>query len=326
MKITIIFPSRESEDISFGGCYIPCFAWVQGNKIIKEFPDSPHYPNDALKELLIMQKIEQRIPSNQRDLVIVAHPSGHGEEEDINSLEEEARILGFKPKKVLTELSEIEARDHDDDKITASLFASEFRELVSYYMRSMSLDGNNHKITQTRVADDLKLSTSAFSKLMSGSVMPSRVVMRKITDFFGRYTQDAERVKIKNERQLEKAHRLKELEKEILELDYTLKEYISKSESCKDRLYQCSELIKSENLDEIKKEKLESEIHYIEENIKYLIKDIQFNEKEKSDLTNEKKILSKEVLELKRNEITEDYSSRIKASIEKLKSIYLGGR
>ena len=80
--MTLIFPSRESEDLSFGACYIASFAWLQGNKIVKEYPHSPKYPEGALGDLIGELKLMQKIPSDQRDLVIVKHPNGHGDEDD----------------------------------------------------------------------------------------------------------------------------------------------------------------------------------------------------------------------------------------------------
>lgn len=306
MKMTLIFPSRESEDLSFGACYIASFAWLQGNKIVKAYPDCAKYPNGALQDLISELKLKQKIPSDLSDLVIVKHPNGHGDEDDIKAIKKEAISLGLKPNVVMTRVTEVNNSSDDSDEITSELFASEFRDLVYSYNRRKALREGDAKFTQSRLARKLGLSESAFSKLLSGKNMsiPSRIVMRKITDFFGREINKEE----PNHLLKEKTYRIRmeseKTEKEICYLREDVEKYRSKLE----------DISRRENKDHLREytyefEKAQNGVHRAEE--------IQLK------LAEEKAAVEKEVS--REQIISEGYSNDMKKSLDKLKHIYLGG-
>ena len=43
MKFTVVFASSDSTDLSYGLVFIPCPAWVRGNRVILNLnPENPH--------------------------------------------------------------------------------------------------------------------------------------------------------------------------------------------------------------------------------------------------------------------------------------------
>ena len=312
--MTLIFPSRESEDLSFGACYIASFAWIQGNKIVKEYPHSPKYPEGALEDLISELKLKQKIPSDQSDLVIVKHPNGHGDEDDFKAISTEAKSLGFNIREVVTEISEVYKTSDDSEEKASEFFASEFRDLVYAYNRRNTLSGGDKKFTQSRLANKLSLSESAFSKLLSGNnmSMPSRLVMRKITEFFGNEINSKKpecliREKFRKERDYLRAkidkvkQEIRNLNDETLNLEQTRGNLAQKpasavqSEVCEKELRECSLL-----LDKMKYE-------------------LRIDQKTLVELTEAQLAEEKQLI------ISEEYSKDMKKSLDKLKNIYLGG-
>ena len=307
MKMTLIFPSRESEDLSFGACFIASFAWLQGNKIVKEYPHSPKYPEGALGDLISELKLKQKIPSDQSDLVIVKHPNGHGDEDDFKAISTEAVSLGFKPNVVTTRFSEVNNSSDDSDEMTSELFACEFRELVYSYKRAKALSGGEAKFTQSDLARKLGLSESAFSKLMSGNnmSMPSRTIMRKITEFFGREIINGEPHRLSEKMDYIKKDRL-EIEKEIYRLEVHViqlkADLEQKSVSAVDR--------------ENNKEQLSKNLEAL---LIKAVREIDCLQNIKTELLSQSSVVKKEL------SICEVYSKDMKKSLDKLKHIYLGG-
>lgn len=305
MKMTLIFPSRESEDLSFGACYIASFAWLQGNKIVKEYPHSPKYPEGALGDLISELKLKQKIPSDQSDLVIVKHPNGHGDEDDINAISKEATSHGFKPRVVSTRISELNNSFDDSDESTSKLFASEFRDLVYTYNRRNALSGKDTKFTQSRLARKLSLSESAFSKLVSGNnmSMPSRLVMRKITKFFGN--------------EINSKRPDGDIERKFRKERHYLKEKIEK---------QNAELMHFEQLQANLEKKASNAVppENNEEELRRCMKEL---DKAKYKFQREKDMLAKltEAYEEEEKQLIIKYSEGMKKSLDKLKNIYLGG-
>ena len=305
--MTLIFPSRESEDLSFGACYIASFAWIQGNKIVKEYPHSPKYPEGALEDLISELKLKQKIPSDQSDIVIVKHPNGYGDPDDFKAISKEAKSLGFNIREVSTRISEVyKPSDESDDK-AAELFASEFRDLVYTYNRRNALFGKDKKFTQSRLARELRLSESAFSKLLSGNnmSMPSRKVMRKITDFFGSEINSEDLGGLIREKFTEERHHLKD------ELEKLNAELINVQQVHADLEKKAANAVLPENKEkELRKcmeklDKVECKHHRAKEML--------------AKLTEAHEVEEKQVI------ISGEYSRDIKKSLDKLKNIYLGG-
>ena len=314
MKFTLVFPSRESEDLSFGACYIASFAWIQGNKIVKEYPHSPKYPEGALEDLISELKLKQKIPSDQSDIVIVKHPNGYGDPDDFKAISTEAKSLGFNIREVSTRISEVYRLSDDSDEKASEFFASEFRDLVYSYNRRDALSRGDTKFTQSRLARELGLSESAFSKLISGNnmSMPSRLVMRKITEFFGREinSEKPERLikaKFRKERHYLEAkidkrkQEIEKLNKEILNLEQIRANLAQKpasaaqSKAREKQLIECSLLLEKMNYE------------------------LQHDQKTLADLTEAQLAEEKQLI------ISDEYSKDMKKSLDKLKNIYLGG-
>ena len=304
MKITLIFPSRESEDLSFGACFIASFAWVQGNKIVKEYPHSPKYPEGALGDLISELKLKQKIPSDQSDLVIVKHPNGHGEEDDINAISKEATSHGFKPRVVSTRISEVNNSFDNSDEFASKLFAREFRDLVYTYNRRNSLSGKDTKFTQSRLASKLGLSESAFSKFLSDNnmSMPSRLVMRRITEFFGREINSKKPERLIRKKFRKEGHFLNdEIEKLKAELMYLKQHHADLEKKAANAVPpENNEKELSRRMKEF--DKLECKLHRAKDMINRL------TELEENQLS-----------------ISAKYSEVMKKSLDKLKNIYLGG-
>jgi hypothetical protein len=95
MKFTLVFASGESDDISVGGIFIPCFAWrINGRNYIPH-RDDPHYRPGDFDYLLRLLKVgkQSRVESNK--VIIVVHPNGHGCEDDLLALADDVRSMGY---------------------------------------------------------------------------------------------------------------------------------------------------------------------------------------------------------------------------------------
>ena len=307
MKMTLIFPSRENEDLSFGASYIASFAWLQGNKIVKEYPNCAKYPKKALQDLISELKLKQKIPSDQSDLVIVKHPNGHGDEDDINALKKDAVSLGFKPNVVTTRISEVNNSCDDSDEMISELFASEFRDLVYSYKRAKALSGGDAKFTQSDLAHKLGLSESAFSKLLSGNnmSMPSRKIMRKITEFFGHEIINGEPHRLSEKMDKLKKDRL-QIEKKICVLE--------------DRFIQHKAELKQKSVNAADKENNKEQFSKkLEELLFEDVREIDRLKLAQVEILAQSEVVKKELT------ICEVYSKDMKKSLDKLKHIYLGG-
>ena len=306
MKITLIFPSRESEDLSFGACFIASFAWLQGNKIVKEYPHSPKYPEGALGDLISELKLKQKIPSDQSDLVIVKHPNGHGDEDDFKAISTEAESLGFNIREVITRISEVYKTSDDSDKKAAELFASEFRELVYTYNHRNALCGKDRKFTQSRLARELRLSESAFSKLLSGNnmPMPSRKVMKKITDFFGSEINNKDLKALIRDKTKERHYLIDEIEKLKAE-----KMYLTQVHADLDK--KAANAVRPENNEKELRKCMEQLVE-----VEYKLLD---RNEMLATLTELHEVEEKQLI------ISEKYSNGMKKSLDKLKNIYPGG-
>jgi hypothetical protein len=95
MKVTIVFPSHESKDLSVGGIFVPCFSWAIGGKNHVPHPDYPHYRLGDFKYLL--ELIESRFLNESliQKVAVVIHSNGHGSERDIERLLKDIPRNGF---------------------------------------------------------------------------------------------------------------------------------------------------------------------------------------------------------------------------------------
>lgn len=87
MNFTLVFPSHEGSVLSVGLLFIPCAAWVEGNKIlVVPNQETPHYQQGSLSKLLKLASFAPRLEGRAKNIVIVVHDIGHGTAEDLNSL------------------------------------------------------------------------------------------------------------------------------------------------------------------------------------------------------------------------------------------------
>jgi hypothetical protein len=98
MKFTIILPSPESRDLSFGVVFVPCICWVRGDRVLlNPHPREPHYQAGDLQVFLDETGTRQLLDTNNRTAAVVVHPAGHGTEADLALLLGDLREGGFEP-------------------------------------------------------------------------------------------------------------------------------------------------------------------------------------------------------------------------------------
>lgn len=101
MKFTVVFPSREFEDLSFGVVFVPCICWVRGNKILlNPHQTKPHYRKGDLHDFLDQTGTRQKIAAEPKSVVLTVHSTGHGTEKDLELLREDLWEMGFEVKVV----------------------------------------------------------------------------------------------------------------------------------------------------------------------------------------------------------------------------------
>ena len=101
MKFTVVFPSHESHDLSFGVVFIPCICWVRGNRILlNPHQTKPHYRKGDLQEFLDKTGTRKKIAPETKSVVLTVHPTGHGTQKDLELLEEDLWEAGFEVKVV----------------------------------------------------------------------------------------------------------------------------------------------------------------------------------------------------------------------------------
>ena len=96
MKFTVVFPSHESQDCSFGVVFIPAICWVRGGQIVlNPHPSKPHYRKGDLREFLDKTEIGAPVAASPQSVVVIVHPNGHGAEKDFELLQEDLWEAGF---------------------------------------------------------------------------------------------------------------------------------------------------------------------------------------------------------------------------------------
>lgn len=100
MKATIVFPSHESDDLSVGGIFIPCFSWQIGKKNYVPHSGFPYYRLGDFDYLLKLVDFRLSGDAFARKVVVVIHPNGHGVQKDIENLFNDIQMNGFEYKAV----------------------------------------------------------------------------------------------------------------------------------------------------------------------------------------------------------------------------------
>jgi hypothetical protein len=96
VHFTFVFNSHESIDLAYGMVFIPGPVWVAGEDwLLNLSPDGPRYRTGSVRRLLAKEDIITRLHAGTRDSIIVVHPSGHGIDEDLRTLETDLRQEGF---------------------------------------------------------------------------------------------------------------------------------------------------------------------------------------------------------------------------------------
>jgi hypothetical protein len=88
MKFTVVFASSDSTDLSYGLVFIPCPAWVRGDRVILNLnPENPHYQPGSVRKLITAERIgNARRAEGPRACTVVIHPEGHGSWPDLQAL------------------------------------------------------------------------------------------------------------------------------------------------------------------------------------------------------------------------------------------------
>lgn len=95
VKVTIVFPSHESKDLSVGGIFVPCFSWAIGGRNYVPHPDYPHYRLGDFKYLLQLVKSWFPDESFLQEVAVVIHSNGHGTRRDVEKLLKDIRRNGL---------------------------------------------------------------------------------------------------------------------------------------------------------------------------------------------------------------------------------------
>lgn len=96
MHFTVVFSSHESVDLAYSLVFIPAPVWVKGEReLLNLNPEGPGYRRGSVRRLLATEDIVPHLHADTKDSVIVVHPSGHGTDDDLRTLEADLRQEGF---------------------------------------------------------------------------------------------------------------------------------------------------------------------------------------------------------------------------------------
>jgi len=99
MKFTVVFPSHESIDISYGLVFIPSPVWVQGEKdILSLNPSTPNYQKGGVNRLLEKEQLTKLTENDQTQCALIVHQTGHAQKDDLEALKQDLVSEGFKVK------------------------------------------------------------------------------------------------------------------------------------------------------------------------------------------------------------------------------------
>ena len=94
MKFTVVFPSGESTDLSYGLVFIPCPVWVQGSReVINLNPAIPYYQPGSVRRLMEKEGITP--DPNNRAVSVIIHSAGNGSRADMDVLLADLKEEGF---------------------------------------------------------------------------------------------------------------------------------------------------------------------------------------------------------------------------------------
>jgi len=111
MKFTVVFPSHENHDLSYGLVFIPCPVWVRGKKeILNLHPERPDYQFGGVRRLLEKEKIELSERASNQQCLLIVHQTGHAQQQDLDTLRNDLLQEGFQVNIVSFEPSSIFAR------------------------------------------------------------------------------------------------------------------------------------------------------------------------------------------------------------------------
>ena len=96
MNFTLVFPSGESTELSVAMMFIPCAAWVQGQKILA-VPNckTPHYEIGYLRVFLDLPSTIARLHAPHKQLTLIIHNIGHGSPDDLAKLLKDCENEGY---------------------------------------------------------------------------------------------------------------------------------------------------------------------------------------------------------------------------------------
>ena len=98
MKFTVVFPSHESQDLSFGVVFIPCICWVRGDRVLQNpHRNAPHYRKGDLQCFFQETGVSRSLDKSHKKVVVLAHQIGDGTEKDLELLQEDLWEAGFEP-------------------------------------------------------------------------------------------------------------------------------------------------------------------------------------------------------------------------------------
>ncbi|MDX2470575.1 MAG: hypothetical protein QNL04_08360 [SAR324 cluster bacterium] len=106
MKFSLVFHSHETFDLSYGLVYIPGTVWKRGDEELVIMSDE-RYQMGSITKLLKSSPDIEKYQAPQKECLIIAHQTGHGQLEDYNTLLEDLRGHGYNTTKASFKISEI---------------------------------------------------------------------------------------------------------------------------------------------------------------------------------------------------------------------------
>ena len=96
MKFTVVFPSHESYDLSYGLVFIPCPVWVRGTEeILNLHPERPDYQKGGVRRLFTQEKIAIWEKGSKKQCLLIVHQTGHAQQKDLDTLRQDLMEEGF---------------------------------------------------------------------------------------------------------------------------------------------------------------------------------------------------------------------------------------
>jgi len=97
MKFTLVFPSKEADDLSYGLLFIPCPVWKRGEEeILNIHPEEPSLRKGDFSALLEKEPKLKEL-KDRRVVVVVHNYIGNATYKDFLTLIEDIVSSGFSP-------------------------------------------------------------------------------------------------------------------------------------------------------------------------------------------------------------------------------------